>query len=345
MPFSFGCRGCRGFVQKEPEIDRLLNVVDLARTFFSFGCRGCRVRRGRSKRNRKTIVCAFPPPGTNDGARPAFCRSTVCFVVKICAGDRRGSGGSARLRGGRPAGRASGRTFRHSAQHARPGEKNFLSLVRLQLCVGRRGNRAHERTGGVPSRPKRRVARRRGVGWGWGGARARATARGDRAGARAPIPDAETPTRRPALARARRGRARGRRLGRLRPNESRARRSKNPRVPEYDYRLSSPSGGDAPDRPRRRRRRASSAPRGADPPARSSAPAAPFGGPWRAADVRAFGPRASKVWRCGRRSSTFSDPVRTPGVANRESRAAPLIAVDRGRSSKGGKTSSQKISV
>ena len=27
------------------------------------------------------------------------------------------------------------RTFRQSEQHARPGEKNFLSLERLQLCV------------------------------------------------------------------------------------------------------------------------------------------------------------------------------------------------------------------
>ena len=26
-------------------------------------------------------------------------------------------------------------TLRHSAQHARPGEKNFLRRVRLQLCV------------------------------------------------------------------------------------------------------------------------------------------------------------------------------------------------------------------
>ena len=39
---------------------------------------------------------------------------------------RMGSGG--RGRGGR-------RTFRQSEQHARPGEKNFLSLERLQLCV------------------------------------------------------------------------------------------------------------------------------------------------------------------------------------------------------------------
>ena len=284
-------------------------------------------------------------PGTNDGARPAFCRSTVCFVVKICAGDRRGSGGSARLRGGRPAGRASGRTFRHSAQHARPGEKNFLSLVRLQLCVGRRGNRAMSgREGCLRGRKGAWLA---GAGWAGGGAgRGRGRPREATAPARARRFPTPRPRRGDRLSRGRAGgRSRGRRLGRLRPNESRARRSKNPRVPEYDYRLSSPSGGDAPDRPRRRRRRASSAPRGADPPARSSAPAAPFGGPWRAADVRAFGPRASKVWRCGRRSSTFSDPVRTPWVANRESRAAPLIAVDRGRSSKGGKTSSQKISI
>ena len=185
-----------------------------------------------------------------------------------------------------------------------------------------------------------------GAGWGGGGAgrgRGRpreATARGDRAGARAPIPDAETPTRRPALARARRGGARGRRLGRLRPNESRARRSKNLQMSII---VSLPRAGRG-----RTRQTATSSAAGFFGSAGGGSPGSFVGSGcsfWRAMarGGRAFEPRASKVWRCGRRSSTFSDPVRTPGVANRESRAAPLIAVDRGRSSNGGKTSNQKI--
>ena len=101
---------------------------------------------------------------------------------------------------GNAASAGGSRTLRHSAQHARPGEKNFLRRVRLQLWA-RAGTRG--RMGNVRRRVRSVQTTVAADSGGWGSSRGRVQVGGRRRGAIEEKRDARPGRRKSRIARAR----------------------------------------------------------------------------------------------------------------------------------------------